>query len=184
MAELREYTQSADMTSALFTALNFSVIATSSTVAVPLKRSTDVVITSSPILNCLETEAVLAASKKLLGASLAMDDNDIARSVHHLGGFETAIELKGLTIREIVAVSLSDEDRAGGVTRRYFAHVSYKSHRVWDEPMRAWTEWRETGYGFFPSQVVVEEIDGALSARANRIADFVPGIETGLVLPS
>ncbi|MCW1914121.1 hypothetical protein OJ996_11075 [Luteolibacter sp. GHJ8] len=171
------------MTPTLFTALNFSVIASSTTAAVPLKRSSDVVITSSPNLHCLETEAVLAASKKLLGASVAMI-GDVARSTHHLGGYETAIELKGLTIREIVAAPLSEEDRAKGVTRRYLAHVSYKSHRIWDEPMRSWTEWRETSYGFFPSQVIVEEIAGNFSARANRIADFVPGIETGLALPS
>jgi hypothetical protein len=170
------------MNHALFTALNFSVIASSSAAA-PVKRSTDVVIAAAPV-QTLETEKVLAASQLLLGASVALSEDGIARATHHLGGFETALELRGLMVREIVSAVLSDEDRSNGVTRRYHAQVSYKAHRVWDEPMGIWTEWRENGYGFFPTQVVVEEVGGTLTARAHRIADFVPGIESGLVLPS
>jgi hypothetical protein len=171
------------MNHALFTALNFSVIASSSS-AVVAKRSTDVVITAGTAVYSLETEQVLELSQTLIGASVDLSEDGIGRATHHLGGFETAIELKGLMVREIVSAPLTEQDRANGITRRYLAHVSYKSHRVWDEPMCAWTEWREMGYGFFPSEVVVEEIDGALTARANRIADFVPGIESGLILPS
>jgi hypothetical protein len=173
------------MNHALFTALNFSVIASSSSSAVvPVKRSTDVVITAATAACSLETEQVLGLSRTLIGASVDLSEDGIGRATHHLGGFETAIELKGLMVREIVSAPLTEEDQAQGITRRYLAQVSHKSHRVWDEPMRAWSEWREMGYGFFPSEVVVEEIDGALTARANRIADFVPGIESGLILPS
>lgn len=172
------------MNHVLFTALNFSVIASSTAAALPVKRSTDVVITVAPALRSLETEQVLELSQSLIGASVALSEDGIGRATHHLGGFETAIELDGLMVREIVAAPLSGEDRAKGITRRYLAHVSYKTHRVWDEPMCAWTEWREKGYGFFPSEVIVEEIGGTMTARANRIADFAPGIDSGLVLPS
>ena len=171
------------MNPAIFTALNFSVIASSSS-AVVAKRSTDVVITASTAVYSLETEQVLELSQTLIGASVDLGEDGIGRATHHLGGFETPLELRGLTVREIVSAPLTEEDRANGITRRYLARVSYKSHRVWDEPMRTWTEWRERGYGFFPSEVVVEEIDGALTARASRIADFVRGIESGLILPS
>jgi hypothetical protein len=172
------------MNHALFTALNFSVIATSTSAALPVKRSTDVVITASPEFHSLETEQVLEVSQTLIGASVDLSEDGIARATHHLGGFETAIELKGLMVREIVSAPLSAEDLLQGITRRYLADVSYKSHRVWDEPMSAWTEWREEGYGFFPSQVIVEDIGGTLTARAHRLGDFVPGIESGLILPS
>jgi hypothetical protein len=91
------------MNHALFTALNFSVIASSTSAALPVKRSTDVVITACPEFHSLETEQVLEVSQTLIGASVDLSEDGIARATHHLGGFETAIELKGLMVREIVS---------------------------------------------------------------------------------
>ena len=72
---------------------------------------------------------------------------------------------------------LTDTERQAGVTRSYHAKVSCQSHRIWDGPLVTWSEWRNSGYGFFPSTIVVQEINGELVASAKRIESFSPGID-------
>lgn len=134
-------------------------------------------ITATTPMRAQEASEVLAASSALIQGSMDLRGDGSARTTHKLGGFETRIEIKGLSVHEIVKATLTEQDRAAGISRRYVAHLQCEAHRIWDGPMASWSEWRSNGYGFFPTSVIVEEIDGALKARANRIADFSPGID-------
>lgn len=127
-----------------------------------------------------EEQEVIAASSALLAASVDLREDGTARTTHQIGQFSNRIELKGLAIDGILRAPLSEADRKKGVSRRYIAHISCKAHRIWDGPMLTWSEWREKGYGFFPSSIVVEEINGALNAHAKRLTDFSPGIDSSM----
>jgi hypothetical protein len=124
-----------------------------------------------------EQREVTSASNALLAATMDLRPDGTARTTHQVGSFSTRIELKGLTVHEIVKLPLSEADAAKGITRRYHAKLACQSHRIWDGPMVAWSEWRENGYGFFPTTIVVEEVNGSLQASAKRIQDFSPGID-------
>jgi len=128
-------------------------------------------------IHMTEQREVTSASTALLTASMDVRQDGTARTTHQVGSFITRIELKGLTVHEIVKQPLTEADAAKGITRRYHAKLKCEAHRIWDGPMVAWSEWRENGYGFFPSTIVVEEVNGNLQATAKRIQDFSPGID-------
>ena len=124
-----------------------------------------------------EQREVTSASTALLAASMDLRPDGTARTTHQVGSFSTRIELKGLTVHEIVKLPVTEADAAKGLTRRYQAKLTCQAHRIWDGPMVAWSEWRENGYGFFPSTLVIEDVHGTLQASAKRIQDFSPGID-------
>lgn len=132
--------------------------------------------TAAPLATT-EHQEVLAASTTLISQSMDLRPDGSARTTHQVGEFTTRIELKGLAIRAIQKMPLTDAERQAGVTRSYQAKVSCQSHRIWDGPLVAWSEWRNSGYGFFPSTIVVQEINGELVASAKRIESFSPGID-------
>lgn len=136
-----------------------------------------ITITASTPMRASEASEVLAASSALIEASVDLRADGSARTTHKIGGFETRIEIKGLSVREIVKAPLSEQDRQAGISRRYVASLQCEAHRIWDAPMISWSEWRASGYGFFPATIIVEEVGGAMKARATRIADFSPGID-------
>ena len=133
--------------------------------------------TEAAAIRMNEQREVMSASTALLAGSMDLRQDGSARTTHQVGSFSTRIELKGLTVREIVKVQVTEDDAAKGITRRFHAKLACQAHRIWDGPMVAWSEWRENGYGFFPSTIVVEEVNGALQASAKRIQDFSPGID-------
>ena len=124
-----------------------------------------------------EQREVTSASTALITASMDVRADGTARTTHQVGSFSTRIEFKGLTVHEIVKLPVTDADAAKGITRRYHARLTCQSHRIWDGPMVAWSEWRENGYTFFPSTIVVEEVNGTLQATAKRNKDFSPRID-------
>ena len=134
-------------------------------------------ITATTNMRLVEEKEVLAASSALLAASVDLRADGSARTTHQIGKFSTRIELMGLAVSKIEKKAPSTAEQQKGIARRYVAHLSCKAHRIWDAPMISWSEWRENAYGFFPSTVIVEEINGSLVARANRITDFSPGID-------
>jgi hypothetical protein len=140
--------------------------------------------TESTAMHLTEQREVTSASTALLSASIDFRPDGTARTTHQVGNFSTRIEFKGLTVHEIVKLPVTEADAAKGVTRRYQAKLTCQAHRIWDGPMVAWSEWRENGYGFFPSTIVVEEVKGTLQASAKRIQDFSPGIDGAMTASS
>jgi hypothetical protein len=125
-----------------------------------------------------EEKEVLAASSALLAASVDLRDDGTARTTHEIGQFSNRVELRGLGISGIMKAPVSATDLQKGISRRYIARITCKAHRIWDGPMVAWSEWRENSYGFFPSSVIVEEINGTLRAHAHLLTNFSPGIDS------
>lgn len=124
-----------------------------------------------------EHNEVIKAGNRLLAASMDLRPDGSARTTHQIGAFSNRIEMRGLAIRDIVRSPLAAADQARGVTRRYHATLVCQAHRIWDGPQVAWSEWRESSYGFFPGVLVIEEIGGTLVASAKRIDHFTPGID-------
>lgn len=135
-------------------------------------------VTATSSMRVSEQKEVIATSSALLVTSVDLRDDGTARTTHQIGKFSTRIELIGLGIAEIEKTPVSQADRQKGISRRYVARIACKAHRIWDGPMVTWSEWRENSYGFFPSSIIVEEINGALSAHAKRLANFSPGIDS------
>jgi hypothetical protein len=131
-------------------------------------------LTAAP-LPAAEQRQLLAASESLLAAAMDLHSDGKAVTTHRIGTFTTRIELAGVAIRQVVQTSLSDEDRQQGVSRRFQVKIECVAHRIWDGPRAAWSEWRRSGYGFFPSAVDVIELNGEFVATARRLADFSPG---------
>jgi hypothetical protein len=124
-----------------------------------------------------EQRQVIAASEPLLAAAIDLRPDGKALTTHRIGDFTTRIELAGVTIRQVVPTSLTDEDRQQGVSRRYQVKIECQAHRIWDGPRETWSEWRKSGYGFFPTTVDVIEREGELMASARRINDFSPNLD-------
>ena len=124
-----------------------------------------------------EQREVMGTGNALLAGTMDLRKDGSARTTHRIGGFSTRIEFKGLAIREIVKLPVGADDAAKGITRRYHARLACKSHRIWDAPMVSWSEWRDSAYGFFPTTLVIEDVNGSLQATAKRIRDFSPGID-------
>jgi hypothetical protein len=124
-----------------------------------------------------EHNEVIKAGNALLAASMDLRPDGSARTTHQIGGFSNRIEMRGLAIRDIVRSPLAAADAARGVSRRYHATLVCQAHRIWDGPQVAWSDWRESSYGFFPTVLVIEEIRGTLVASARRIDHFTPGID-------
>jgi len=140
--------------------------------------------TESTAMRITEQREVTSASTALLSASIDFRPDGTARTTHQVGNFSTRLEFKGLTVHEIVKLPVTEADAAKGIARRYQAKLTCQAHRIWDGPMVAWSEWRENGYGFFPSTIVVEEVKGTLQASAKRIQDFSPGIDGAMTASS
>ena len=156
------------MKRALFTALFLPLLPLAAQQATPQ---------AAPAICMTEHREVLSASTALIAGTMDLRPDGIARTTHKVGRFMTRIELKGLVIRDVVKVPLTEVDREQGITRRYHAKLACDAHRIWDGPMVVWSEWRDNGYGFFPSTLIVEEIHGVLKVGAKRINDFSPGID-------
>lgn len=131
---------------------------------------------TAPLLR-REKSKVVSATAALLSGAMDLRKDGTARTTHQIGNFFTRIELRGLTIGEIVKLPVTAEDTAKGVTRRFEAKLSCTAHRLWDGPMVSWSEWRENGYGFLPASILVEEVFGTLQASAPRLRQFSPGID-------
>ncbi|QJE97816.1 hypothetical protein [Luteolibacter luteus] len=132
----------------------------------------------TPAMRHAEEKEVIAASAALLATSVDLREDGTARTTHQIGRFSNRIEFKGLGIDGIMKAPVTEADRQKGISRRYIALIRCKAHRIWDGPMVEWSEWRESSYGFFPSSIVVEEINGTLSAHAKRLSNFSPGIDS------
>lgn len=128
-------------------------------------------------LGRFEQNDVIKAGNALLAASMDLRADGSARTTHQIGTFSSRIEMKGLAIRDIVRAPLTAADAERGVSRRFHASLACQAHRIWDGPQVAWSEWRESSYGFFPTVLVIEEIHGKLVASAKRIEHFTPGID-------
>jgi hypothetical protein len=122
-----------------------------------------------------EQRQVIQASEPLLAAVIDQGPDGIAVTTHRIGSFITRIEMADVRVRQVVPSSLTDEDRQQGVSRRYQVKIECKAHRIWDGPRAAWSEWRRSGYGFFPTTIDVIEREGELMASARRLGDFSPG---------
>ena len=140
--------------------------------------------TEATSMHLTEQREVTSASTALLTSSIDFRPDGTARTTHQVGNFSTRVEFKGLTVHEIVKLPVTEADAAKGITRRYQAKLTCQAHRIWDGPMVAWSEWRENGYGFFPSTIIVEEVNGTLQASAKRIQDFSPGIDGAMTASS
>jgi hypothetical protein len=144
--------------------------------ALPLAAQSHRPLTAAPLPEN-EQRQVLAASEPLLAAAIDLHPDGKALTTHRIGDFTTRIELAGVTIRQVVPASLTDEDRRQGVSRRYQVKIECLAHRIWDGPREAWSEWRKSGYGFFPSTVDVIEREGELMASARRLENFSPDLD-------
>lgn len=142
-----------------------------------VKGEADTTAAAAPML-LSEQKEVLAASSGLITASVHLRPDGTARTTHRIGSFSTRVELRGLRVASIVKAPLSMTDRQQGIARRYLARLSCKAHRIWEGPIAGWSRWKQDAYGFFPSTVIVEEVGGTLVARATRISDFSPGIDS------
>lgn len=131
-----------------------------------------------------EHREVKAIGTGFLATLLCASPDGTARATHQLGNFATRIELKGLAIHEIIKLPVSTEDLEKGVTRRYHAKITCQAHRIWDSPLVAWSEWRESSYGFLPGKIVIEETAGRLHAVTGRFNSFSPGIDGAMSPPA
>lgn len=122
-----------------------------------------------------EKRVVLGICARLLERSVTFRPDGTASTVDRTAGGNVHMEWRQLGVRTITRESISAADRANGITRRYHVGLSCEASRRWDAKTNTWGAWRDGGSVFFPSTIVVEEIDGEIKARAPRIENFVPG---------
>ncbi|MCW1886956.1 hypothetical protein OKA04_19610 [Luteolibacter flavescens] len=129
-----------------------------------------------------EHREVTSASASLLAGALNFRPDGTAHATHKVGNFSTRVELKDLSLQEIIKQPVTKEDQAKGITRRYHAKLVCRAHRIWEGSQARWSEWRSSSYGFFPSTIVVEEVNGKLVASARRLTDFSPGTDGAMTV--
>ena len=134
----------------------------------------DAVATLTPVPDA-EKKVVLTATATLLAKHVTFRPDGTASSTYH-GKSQWPIEWRKLVVRTITKQAVSDADRLNGVTRRYHAGLGCDACRDWKPETIAWSEWRQTGFIYFPSAITVEEKNGVLTATGNsQLPSFLPG---------
>lgn len=122
-----------------------------------------------------ERKEVLTAAATLLSKHVNFRPDGTAASTYHAAS-PWPVEWKKLVVRSITVQPVSDADRLNGVTRRYHASISCAACRDWRPGSTAWSEWRKSGFLYFPSGVMIEEKNGMLHASGNaELPKFAPG---------
>jgi hypothetical protein len=126
-------------------------------------------------LSATEKSEVLSATAALLVKHVTFRPDGTASSTYH-GKSQWPVEWRRLVVRTITKQAVSDADRLNGVTRRYLAGLACDASREWKPDTTAWSEWRPTGFMYFPSAITVEEKNGVLTATSNsQLPNFSPG---------
>lgn len=132
------------------------------------------VATLTPI-SAKEKSEVLTATATLLVRHVTFRPDGTASSTYQ-GKSQWPVEWQKLVVRSITKQAVSDADRLNGVTRSYLASIGCDACRDWKPDTTAWSEWRRTGFMYFPSVITVEEKNGVLTARGNaQLPSFSPG---------
>lgn len=132
------------------------------------------VATLTPV-SAAEQQEVLTATAALLAKHVKFRPDGTASSTYH-GSSQWPVEWRKLVVRSILKQRVTDADRLNGITRRYHTGLGFEACRDWRAKSSAWSEWRTTGFLYFPSAIIVEEKNGALTARGNdQLPKFSPG---------
>lgn len=134
----------------------------------------DAVMTLTPV-PAAEQQEVLSAAASLLAKHLTFRPDGTASATYHARS-AWPVEWRKLVVRSINKQPVTDADRLNGITRRYLAILSCEACRDWKPGTTNWSEWRTTGFLYFPSAITVEEKGGVLTARGNtELPKFSPG---------
>ena len=99
----------------------------------------------------IDRALVVSAAARLLERHLAFLPEGRAAAVYQAGESQWEIEWRDLTIRHIAPLPILPGDAANGVTARFRAHLTSTSHRRRALADLAWSDWRATDYGRFPT---------------------------------
>lgn len=122
-----------------------------------------------------EKREVLTTVATLLSKHVTFRPDGTATSTYY-DKAQWPVEWRKLVVRSISKQRVSDAERLNGVTRRYLAGLACDTCRDWRPGTMAWSEWRQTGFLYFPGTITVEERNGVLSASGNlKLASFMPG---------
>ena len=126
-------------------------------------------------LSAAEKSEVLTATATLLVKHVTFRPDGTASATYY-GKSQWPVEWLKLAVRSITKQAVSDADRLNGITRSYLASISCDASRYWKPDTTAWSDWRPTGFAYFPSVITIEEKNGMLVATANdKLAKFSPG---------
>ena len=141
-----------------------------------LKRGlTDAALGLKPISE-KEQEEILKVTAQMLTKKISFLPDGLASSVHYLPeGRATHVQWKDFKVTRITEQTVTEADRANYITKRYSVAFGCAASRTWDAKANRWTEWKPTGYIFFPSSAKVEEMAGKMVATLGEHGQFLKG---------
>ncbi|MEM1085709.1 MAG: hypothetical protein AAGI48_16495 [Verrucomicrobiota bacterium] len=125
-------------------------------------------------LTTIEKTKVLAAASRMLDDAIAFKGDGTARSVYRRNGQRILLEWRGLVVRQLIHGSVAIEEREAGVTRRFYAQLHAQAYRSSTSGGQNWTAWQSQRCQFFPSHILIEEVDGKFKISAPGLAYFTP----------
>ncbi len=131
-----------------------------------------------PVVHSGAKTEVLQAASELLNNTVNFRNDGVAVTNYRRGEIRSVLEFRDLTVRQIIHGSVSPTDLERGITRRLYAQLGYSSYRSCSPGKSPWSGWQTTFCSYFPSHIVIEEIDGELRTSAERITHFTPGATT------
>ncbi len=118
---------------------------------------------------------VLNATALLLMKHVTFRPDGTAASIFTLTGRQH-VEWKGLVVKHITKVSLTEADRLNGIGKRYRVAFGCDAHRSWDSKKNAWGEWLPIGNVLFPSGITLDWKGQKWTADpSSRLNHFTPG---------
>jgi len=123
-----------------------------------------------------EQDEILKVTAQMLSKKISFLPDGFASSVHYLpSGSATHVQWKDFKVTRITEQTVTEADRANYITKRYSVAFGCAASRTWDAKANRWTEWKPTGYTFFPSSAKVEEMAGKLVATLGEHGQFLKG---------
>ncbi|MEP4076669.1 hypothetical protein [Haloferula sp.] len=130
-----------------------------------------------------EKVRVLSTASRLLDDAIAYKGDGTATTIYRSNGRRMLLEMRGLVVRQLIHGSVAIEEREAGVTRRFYAQLHAKAFRTSVSGGKNWTTWQNTSCPFFPSHILVEEVDGKLTLSVPALAKFTPTPDPKTIAP-
>jgi len=126
-----------------------------------------------------EKARLLDLSAKALERCLRRRVDGIASSIVMGTQGSVQLEWRNFVIRQFILGTLSERDIERGVTRRIYAQFSWDSYRALTPERGEWSAWHTSHCPYFPSHLVIEEVDGRFELASSDLVHIHPGPAAG-----
>ena len=130
-----------------------------------------------------EKVRILSTASRLLTDAISYKGDGTATTIYRSNGRRLLLEMRGLVVRQLIHGSVAIEEREAGVSRRFYAQLHAGSFRTSSSGGQNWTAWQSDRCPFFPTHILIEEVNGKLTLSVPTLANFSPTPDPKTIAP-